>query len=595
MTMYQTNMTYAQFEDAAKRAGLLGQFSEWDLNLAKQNPEAGMEILNYKVDYGKATTDEGRALAQSGAEGVRKRYGYSGGETGGSFVPTSGKSTGSLYSFDDVKKRQQESGVSMSDYDWDLAEKNPMAGMGIVENKIGYGKATTPEEEAKFNAGNETIRRDYGGYTGGADGSGFMPAPLSPDDYVAPDAPKYAGNRMADVEAAAKKVKEYAPFSYDVEKPTFDSKYTGMGEELISEILNREEFSYNAENDPLYSQFKKQYLREGERASQDAIGVAAAATGGIPSSYAVQAAAQAGNYYAAQLTDKIPELYQMAYNQYLNENQMKHSALDAVRGMEEFDYTKHRDDMNQWNADRNFAYGVHNDEYGRLLDAFDIAAKLEGTDYSRYLDNLDQHNKDKEFDYGVHLDEIGYRQGEEEKAYNREQAEKAYTDERGDVDFDKWYMTEQLKANNTNAALAEKELAANLGNAEWERKYKLAQLAKSEGNTATYNALMAELMGGSYTPISGFKSGSSSGDGRSSEGRESTSDDTGDETEPQYDFTLLKELYPSGAIPSQEVWKSILDTLEISEEELKKAGFVNVGETMGKIANSKAGQSIKLK
>lgn len=558
----QTNMTYAQFEDAAKRAGLLGQFSEWDLNLAKQNPEAGMEILNYKVDYGKATTDEGRALAQSGAEGVRKRYGYSGGETGGSFVPTSGKNTGSLYSFDDVKKRQQESGVSMSDYDWDLAEKNPMAGMGIVENKIGYGKATTPEEAAKFNAANETIRRDYGGYTGGADGSGFVPAPLSPDDYVAPDAPKYAGNRMADVEAAAKKVKEYAPFSYDVEKPTFDSKYTGMGEELISEILNREEFSYNAENDPLYSQFKKQYLREGERASQDAIGVAAAATGGIPSSYAVQAAAQAGNYYAAQLMDKIPELYQMAYNQYLNENQMKHSALDAVRGMEEFDYTKHRDDMNQWNADRNFAYGVHNDEYGKLLDAFDIAAKLEETDYSRYLDNLDQHNKDKEFDYGVHLDEIGYRSGEEEKAYNRKQAEKAYTDERGDIDFEKMLSLRNADLNDKQLGLVEKELLTNIGNAEKDRLLEYAKEARAAGSVDIYNSIMRELLGDYYTPISGFKSSSSGGKKKT----------TGGSDEDDYDLSELKGVYPSGIVSSQEDWDALVEVLG-SEEAVIKAGY----------------------
>ena len=97
------------------------------------------------------------------------------------------------------------------------------------------------------------------------------------------------------------------------------------------------EFSYDLESDPVWQAYKKQYTREGQRATQDALGAAAASSGGIPSSYATAAATQAGDYYAAQMSDKAPELYQQAYNRYLNE-------------------------LSQWNADRSFGYGQYIDE-----------------------------------------------------------------------------------------------------------------------------------------------------------------------------------------------------------------------------------------
>ena len=85
---------------------------------------------------------------------------------------------------------------------------------------------------------------------------------------------------------------------------------------------------------PLYSQYRKAYIREGDRAAEDALGAAAAASGGLPSSYAQTAASQAGNYYAAQLTDKIPELQQLAYQKYLNDYNMLLSDLGVVQGQE---------------------------------------------------------------------------------------------------------------------------------------------------------------------------------------------------------------------------------------------------------------------
>ena len=189
------------------------------------------------------------------------------------------------YTYDDFLKAYNESGIGFSDADMQLAQKNPNAGMGLIDAKVRYNQAKTAADRAKYNQQAEAIRSLYGGYLGGSDGFGYTPVD-SPNDYVAP------------------------------EKPTF---------------------SYDLESDPVWQAYRKQYTREGQRATQDALGTTAASTGGIPSSYATAAATQAGDYYAAQMTDKVPELYQQAYNRYLNE-------------------------LSQWNADRSFGYGQHIDE-----------------------------------------------------------------------------------------------------------------------------------------------------------------------------------------------------------------------------------------
>ncbi len=117
----------------------------------------------------------------------------------------------------------------------------------------------------------------------------------------------------------------------------YGDKITG----LLNEVGNPADFSYDKEKDPNYQAFKKTYLREGERASEDAIAKASAATGGVPSSYAVTAATQAGDYYAAKLADAVPELEQNAYARYLQEIAQKQQELENYQGQSAADYTRY--------------------------------------------------------------------------------------------------------------------------------------------------------------------------------------------------------------------------------------------------------------
>ncbi len=126
-------------------------------------------------------------------------------------------------------------------------------------------------------------------------------------------------------------------------------QYDGQTEyqKLLDEVANIGSFSYDAQNDPSYGSLKKSYLREGERARADTLAKVSAATGGAPSSYAVTAAQQAGDYYNTQFADLVPTLEQNAYQRYLNDFSTKLSQLGAMDTDREFDFNAYLQSYDQ--------------------------------------------------------------------------------------------------------------------------------------------------------------------------------------------------------------------------------------------------------
>ena len=77
------------YEDVRKKAaanGLWDNMSAADRKLTETNPDAGMSLVNYRLDWKNATTADAKALAHAGAENIRKTYGnYSGGSSGNGY------------------------------------------------------------------------------------------------------------------------------------------------------------------------------------------------------------------------------------------------------------------------------------------------------------------------------------------------------------------------------------------------------------------------------------------------------------------------------------------------------------------------------
>lgn len=277
------------------------------------------------------------------------------------------------YTYDDFVKAANQSGLmgQFSQDDLNLAQKHPEFGLSVLSLKKDYNNATTAEQRLLANQAANELRKSYGNYSGGADGGSFhLESKL---------------NRRSD--DLLDQLGSFGSFSYG-EAPTYENAFAQQQKDLLDRILNREDFSWSKETDPQWSSYKKSYLREGDRATANALAKASAASGGRPSSYAVNAATQAGDYYATKLNDVIPTLYQQAYERYLDEYNMKLKDLNAINQQEQLDYAKYLDRLGQFNTDRGFAYQNYADDYDRLRSQLADVQGQDQIDYARYLDEV---------------------------------------------------------------------------------------------------------------------------------------------------------------------------------------------------------------
>lgn len=248
--------------------------------------------------------------------------------------------------------------------DMALGRNNPGALETILKERQNWANATTQEEKTAAHNRAENIRKAYGSYSGGGDG---MKGQYSPT-YVKPN--KAAEN--SNVDALFNKFNE----AYKNPAPTWTPRYEAEIQGLLSDISNRKGFSYNMNEDPMYQQYRDQYIREGQRAMKDTAAQTAALTGGYGSTYGAIAAQQGYDNYLAGLNDVVPQLEQQAYGRYTDELADKYNQLGAYQTEENRLYGQYMDALGQYNTDRSFAFGSmqaamdqnnHENEFDRSL------------------------------------------------------------------------------------------------------------------------------------------------------------------------------------------------------------------------------------
>ena len=234
-------------------------------------------------------------------------------------------------SYEDFLSKATAAGLlgEFSDYDLAIAKEHPEFGLSILTLKQNIHAAATPEAKALAHAQAEELRERYGSYSGGAKGA----------DYIALSPSR---------ESTLFTMSKTEPFRYSGEAQL---------QKALGEVANPAAFSYDAENDPLYQSYRKQYLREGERAAENALAKTAAATLGVPNSYALTAASQAEDYYASKLADRLPELYQAAYERYGEDFTRKLKALTALEN------------------DRSAEQSAYDSAFKQLTELYDAAQK----------------------------------------------------------------------------------------------------------------------------------------------------------------------------------------------------------------------------
>lgn len=286
------------------------------------------------------------------------------------------------YTYDDFVKAANQKGLfqEFSQADLQTAQRYPEFGMSILGLKEDIHKATTPEAKLLANEMANQLRSSYGGYTGGKYGA----------DYISD------GKIPNQIDSVLDKINGFGSFTFDQERPSYENQYAEQQQALLDAIINRPDFSWSKEDDPQWSSYKKSYLREGDRATANALGQAAAASGGRPSTAALTAATQAGDYYATQLNDIIPTLYQQAYDRYLNEYNMSLQDLNAVNTQEQLDYAKYLDQLGQFNTDRNFAFNSYLSDFDILQNQLASLQGQDSVDYNRWMDKVGLYREDQQ-------------------------------------------------------------------------------------------------------------------------------------------------------------------------------------------------------
>ena len=175
----------------------------------------------------------------------------------------------------------------------------------------------------------------------------------------------------------------------------YQSPWQDQLNEVLQKIMNREEFSYDLNGDALYQQYKDQYSNKGQMAMMDTMGQAAALTGGYGSSYAQNVGQQAYQGYLQQLNDRVPELYQLAMNQYNQEGQTMYDQASMLGTMENQEYGRYRDQVSDYNSElerltEDARYQGELD-YGKYIDGYNMA-------YGEYRDSMADQQWQAEFD-----------------------------------------------------------------------------------------------------------------------------------------------------------------------------------------------------
>jgi hypothetical protein len=153
----------------------------------------------------------------------------------------------------------------------------------------------------------------------------------------------------------------------------YQSQYRPQIDQTIDSIMNRKPFQYDVNSDALYQQYKDRYVNLGQKAMMDTMGQAAQLTGGYGNSYAQMAGQQAYQGYLQGLTDKIPELAQLAQAQYDRQGQDLYQQYGLLSGEDQKGYDQWLGAYNRWLAERDYNTGRYDTErgydYGQHRDA----------------------------------------------------------------------------------------------------------------------------------------------------------------------------------------------------------------------------------
>ena len=454
--MARSKYTYDDFVKSATASGMNGDFDGADLDAARRNPDTAMTLLSYKKDLSSALSsgnDSAAVLARSGIDALRRGYA----PVGSSAVSASAAAQSAPSSFGTEETKSapaaqsaRSSAVPASPREYSNRDVQRIFEKSMGESGIGDLSDLDTDGDGKTNMRDAVrILRNISA------GRGYNEYTRRQNYAVTPD--MYEG--------------EYA---------------RALGDYLATDANE----VYDTD---LWNAYAKQYRREGNRAADDVLGQYAGLNGGALPSYAQSAASQQRNYYASQLADRVPEIYDALRSERAGRLSALASAKEQALAEAET-AAKYKDTSKLSALGIDVSRYLADEEYSRAMDEALAAAQL--GDYTKF-DAL-----------------TGAQTGAAQRDAQRRAAAEAAMSAGDAALFDELYGTgvgdvyrrsEERTAQST--ALDNAYKAASLGN--------LAPLASLWGMSVGELQTLIGSSGGASSGSSGASSGSSGASGKS--------------------------------------------------------------------------------
>ena len=206
---------------------------------------------------------------------------------------------------------------------------------------------------------------------------------------------------------------EVALDSWENNRPdSYESKYSAEIDKVLETILNREDFSYNMNADPLYQQYREQYVENGKKAMMDTVGNATALTGGYLNSYAQNVGQQAYDEYLNKLNGIAMDLRDRAFEQYSDEGDRLIEDITLLRSLDGDDYEKYLQELEQYYADGEY-----------LLNKL---ANLSDADFEAFVAEVEAWESDRDYELKKYQDKLDRQEFEKELAFKKAEADREY-------------------------------------------------------------------------------------------------------------------------------------------------------------------------
>lgn len=142
----------------------------------------------------------------------------------------------------------------------------------------------------------------------------------------------------------------------DARPDKYQSAYEGTINSLLEIIRNQKPFDVksDANYNALYDQYAERYKAQAQRAMNDAMASANAQTGGYGSTYGQAVGQQAYDNTMQGMNDNNLNLLNLAYQMYSDNQANDYKKLNAYQSQDNTMYGRYRDDVADWQTDRNY-------------------------------------------------------------------------------------------------------------------------------------------------------------------------------------------------------------------------------------------------